>query len=111
MHACPHCGESYDIRHIATHIDVCVFQPGKLARLRDELDDGTGRIVARNEYERRNSRSVSADWLRKRFGSWDKLADALGLASSRLRGLNAPLTDAERHCCQRRGMLESGMIR
>ena len=52
---------------------------------------------------------LAAEGIVRRFGGWDDAAKALGLSIPDKRpktGWNAPLTDAERHACQRRGSAE-----
>lgn len=72
------------------------------------MDDGTGRARRRKAYDALADKPVSSAWLLQRFGTWDAAAEFFGLDAVAVEGLNAPLTNAERFCCQRRAALEMG---
>ena len=106
---CQYCGEQMNLAHITRHERTCLDSPVLLAELRRLLDDGTGRCIRRKLYMDMVYRPVSSEALVRRWGSWDASAVALGLAIPDKQpkvGLNAPLTDAERFCCQRRAVVE-----
>ena len=77
-------------------------------RVRNALDDGTGRARRRKAYDALPDKPVSSAWILQRFGTWDAAAEAFGLDAVVAEGLNAPLTEAERFCCQRRARVEMG---
>ncbi len=109
VNRCRFCGEAFTGNHVEAHERTCLDNPSLLAELRILLDDGTGRCIRRNLYASMSYRPVAAEGIVRRFGGWDDAAKALGLSIPDKRpktGWNAPLTDAERHACQRRGSAE-----
>ena len=105
---CRHCGNAFT-RNVQRHERICLANPEVLAAVRAMVDDGTGRIINREVYDAMPDKPVSSTTLRHRFGGWQETAKALGLIHGN--GLDAPLTEAERYCCQRRAAVETGMIR
>jgi hypothetical protein len=114
MYKCRHCGVEFSGRHIDRHEHACLHNAALVAQLKTMIDDGNGRAVNRSVFRRRTDKPVSDAFLVESFGSWDAVADHFGLLhplslnkgwpGSRM--LNAPLTDAERFCCQRRAVQE-----
>jgi hypothetical protein len=96
---CRYCGAMF-ARNILRHESVCPDNPSVMAKVRAMVDDGTGRIINREVYDAMPDKPVSSTTLRHRFGGWQETAKALGLIHGN--GLDAPLTEAERYCCQRR---------
>ena len=106
---CRYCGQPMGGNHVVVHERTCLHNPALLAELQRILDDGTGRCIRRKIYASMEYRPVAAEGIVRHFGSWDAAAKALGLSIPDKRpktGWNAPLTDAERHACQRRGSAE-----
>lgn len=105
VYRCRYCNEPFNSTNILRHEDVCFENERFLTELRRIIDDGTGRAMSRVTYRRLAVRPVSDDHLSRTFGGWDAVAEFLGLAKPfreigrKRTGLNAPLTDAERHCC------------
>lgn len=96
---CRHCGNAFT-RNVQRHEKICLANPEVLAAVRAKVDDGTGRIINREVYDAMPDKPISSTTLRNWFGGWQESARALGLVHGN--GLDAPLTEAERYCCQRR---------
>lgn len=105
---CPRCSKA--TQRPTAHEQVCLADPENVARWRAEMDDGDGMAISRTEWQRQ-PRSVSDDYLSRSYGGWDNAARVLGLQPFRKGapaiGLNAPLSEAERHACARRAALEA----
>lgn len=105
IYHCRYCHQPFTATTITRHEDVCFEDPSLIEALRRIIDDGTGRAISRVNYRRLANRPVSDDHLARTLGGWDAVAEFLGLAKPfreigrKRTGLNAPLTDAERHCC------------
>ena len=112
MVKCEHCGKEFPrVNHLKRHAPACLGNPAVVAALRQAIDDGTGRGMQRNRYKRSAGAFISDCHLSRQFGGWSGVCEFLGLLPPYLElgrqgGLNAPLTDAERHCCQRRAQAE-----
>jgi len=109
---CQFCGAPKYEGHVERHEAACLDNPAVLEELRRLLDDGTGRSIRRRDYlELPDTKPASDKRIADRFHSWDNLARALGLRVADKApkvGINAPLTDDERFCCQRRLAVERG---
>ena len=77
---CPACG-LYIHRMWDRHRAVCLGDPAILAAVRAALDDGTGKAIRVAKWDKLTIKPCSGAHLRNYFGSWDKLAEALGLAA------------------------------
>jgi hypothetical protein len=117
MTACQHCQRPYNGRAIGTHERFCPERPEVAAAIMAALPDPDRPGFARrsDDYERAASGTgaTSIKALVKHFGSWLAACERFGLRVHSLRGgsrgcigLNAPLTDDERHACARRGVVE-----
>lgn len=73
---CEFCG--MESNKLQSHRQRCVDNPAIWKQVRQALDDGTGTIKSAHRYKAL-SQPVSDTTLRKRFGTWARVADAFGL--------------------------------
>jgi len=108
MHQCRYCNTLHGAHQITPHENYCLQNAEFRLRVRNALNDGTGRARRRKAYDALPDQPVSSAWILQRFGTWDAAAEAFGLDAVVAEGLNAPLTATERTCCQRRVLMERG---
>ena len=112
---CPHCHKPYSISAIANHSEACPERAEIYAmNLRVMAHPSRpGYAVSFATYKRiqPNSGASSRRTLIRCYGSWSLACRRYGFqqldagrpTNERASELNAPLTDAERHACKRRG--------
>lgn len=116
---CPHCNRAYSISSVATHAHFCPERADIYAANLRIMTHPTreGYAVSLRTYRatQPGTGATSHRILVAYYGSWVLACQRYGLkpltagrpARDRAGGLNAPLTDAERHACTRRGMIEA----
>mgnify|MGYP001182321238 CR=1 FL=1 len=100
---CEHCG--MESRSLGSHRARCLGNPDVWEAVRKALDDGRGVIVTNARYRALQSQQpVSDTTLRKRFGTWARVADAFGLrwhnACRREDAIDQPLSAEDREWSQ-----------
>ena len=105
---CRYCNAQQSSHQITQHENYCLKNASFRRSIRNALDDGTGQARRRKAYDALPNKPVSSAWILQRFGTWDAAAEAMGLDATVTEGINVPLTDAERFCCQRRARVEMG---
>ena len=108
---CRYCGcERRAGAAMVQHERACIANPvahaATLAILTDP--DNPGMAIKSHVYAKRVRGvpdAISDITLRHRFGSWSEVCAYFGFGVGRA-GLDAPLTECERHACARRGRLE-----
>ncbi len=97
--SCQFCGKAVATGWDARHAAVCVKNPDVWSEIVANIDDGEGCVITPTLWAKRGY-TPSAAYLIGEFGSWDKLAEAVGLQPAIMRRpatrLNAPLTENER---------------
>jgi hypothetical protein len=102
---CEHCG--MESRALGSHRARCLSVPSVWEATRKALDDGRGVIVTNARYramQGQGQQPVSDTTLRKRFGTWAKVADAFGLrwhgVCRRKDAIDQPITAEDREWSQ-----------
>ena len=133
MKMCLACGELFADSVVSLHYDRCIARADIRAKIAEQLrhPDHPGYALSHRDYDALRP-VVSSPTLRRRLGTWPQICAMFGLlpisampkppkpvegvdipkrqhvsTGKRQRNLlNAPLTEAERHACTRRGMVE-----
>ena len=101
---CPHCHMLFSVARLAQHTNVCLRNPELLAALRVALEASPGVAKSKEEYHATRDRATMPHpaTLQNHAGSWAAVVALVGLEMPSNAGINAPLTEAERHACKTR---------
>lgn len=121
METCPHCRRQVLAAYMYLHAPRCVERPEVYAATHELMIDPDNPACARSysEYRRLaedDGIASLAGALYEHYGTWEEVIAVHGLQPRKRRrlvhdrslvlSLNAPLTEAERHACARRGLME-----
>lgn len=107
---CPHCGAEIRAQNYQQHLQFCLCNPEArnaiIAIAEDSRKPGYAVKFTVYRERARNGAAPGGKALRRSTGmSWGEIVRAVGLKLSYSDELDAPLTDAERHACTRRGAM------